>query len=827
MSINMSVDLRRGVVLAVVAASISLGVAACNDTTSIDPQRDRIPPKIALAPITGQPDTVIAFTTQATDNLGLKTIHVQAVGAASGVFDTTFTSAVTNFSLGFKIFSSRATPPGTPVTITAEAFDGAGNSSGVDTLIMATGNVPPPEVKVISPTSGSSAVLGKSILVTVMGKSGVKVRALGLNTTGPVVRADSTIYSSPLLDSLTMQDTIAIPLNATAGTLTITPFLRDSLGQRAVGPSITITVVTAAQVNSVPVVNQYCVGSSAFDNACGHGKRVEVTDTVHVEADDPSGIGQLGYEVRTVIGGPIDDSSTFISNGQLTFQPHTFAMKLPYNSFPTTAYIQVFARNTNGVKAYAKLASGLDRIDTVVVVAGVTRPLPAGGEVADALYHAGKDRLYLTNITRNQVEVFNLGDSSFKSPVIVGSRPWGLTAWPRDRAGTMGDTLLIANSGGTDISYIDLNVGADGAEVFRYALPNIIVYSVTTVTSGTSGLPFQQLSRYDFSDRPQFPAATCIAVGGVCNGPGTSVILAYTTTPTPGQTTPFNTLNGTIRWENLTQGVTAAGKTDPHTSHFFFEPAMGQSSGRADTLKIVRFDANGVDSAVMVPYNQPVAGGFYSVTVRLPELGFRDTTFARNSGNFQRAIFGEGGSVFGSRAVAYDADRGFADTFTDLSGATVAIPIPVVDKGVSPATAVSDFIANTFAEVKGVAINFDGSLSAIRADSTYILNPLLRLQGVLNTTVNNAGLDFHPLNTGPNSFPLTTRLLFAASSEPLIEIFDTHCYQRVASIPIRDPIIGPIKAAFRQSTGQLVLVAATARGVVIAQLPNTFTTTCP
>jgi hypothetical protein len=304
-------------------------------------------------------------------------------------------------------------------------------------------------------------------------------------------------------------------------------------------------------------------------------------------------------------------------------------------------------------------------------------------------------------------------------------------------------------------------------------------------------------------------------------------LLTYTTTPTPGQTTPFNTLNGTIRWENLTQGITAAGKTDPHTSHFFFEPAMGQSAGRADTLKIVRFDANGVDSAVIVPYNQPVAGGFYSVTVRLPELGYRDTTFARNSGNFQRAIFGEGGSVFGSRAVAFDADRGFATTFTNPAGVVTAIPIPVVDRGVSPATAVTDFIANTFAEVKGVAINFDGSLSAIRADSTYILNPLLRLQGVLNTTINNAGLDFHPLNNGPNSFPLNTRLLFAASSEPLIEIFDTHCYQRVSSIPIRDPIIGPIKAAYRQSTGQLVLVAATARGVVIAQLPNTFTTTCP
>ncbi len=822
MHIDLSHGLRRGLVVAAVALSISLGVAACNDSTSIDPQRDRVPPTLSLTGIGGQVDTVIAFSTDAKDNLGLKTIHVQAIGAVGNfIFDTVFTTTVTDIRLPFTLFSSRSVPPGSPVTITAFAVDGAGNSSGVDTLILATGNVPPPLVKVLSPFSGSSAVLGKSILVTVMGKSGIKVRSLGLMTTGPVVRADSLIYSSPLLDSLTMQDTVTIPANATAGTLTITPFLRDSLGQRAVGPSITINVQTAAQINSVPVVNAYCTASQAFDNACGHGKRVEVSDTVHVEADDPSGISQLGYQVRSTVGGPIDDSATFISNGQLTFQPHTFAMKLPYTNFPTTAYIQVFAQNSNGIRAFAKLSSGIDRVDTVTVVAGVTRPLPLGGQVADALYHAGKDRLYLTNIARNQVEVFNLADSSFKTPVIVGSRPWGITVWPRDRTGAVGDTLLIANSGGTDISYVDLNVGANGAEVFRYALPNIIVYSVTT-TTGPSGLPFQQKTRYDFSDRPQFPAATCIVTVSPCE-----VVMAYTTTPTPGQVSPFAELNGTIRWENLTRGVTVAGKTDYHTSHFFFEPAVGQSAGRADTLQIIRFDANGIDSTVILPYQQPVpGGGFYSIVAQLPALGFRDTTFARNSGNFQRAVFGEGGSVFGSRAVAFDVDRGYQTT-VDVGFGVQTLTTPVVDRGISPATAVSDFIANTFAEVKGVAINFDGSLSAIRADSTYILNPLLRLQGILGTTVSNAGLDFHPLNTGPNSFPLLTRLLFAASSEAQIDIFDTHCYQRVSSIPIRDPIIGPIKAAFRASTGQLVLVAATARGVVIAQLPNTFTTTCP
>ncbi len=800
MHIDPTDGLRRGLAMAAVAAFISLGVAACNDTTSIDPQRDRIPPTVTLTANNGSADTVIAFSTHAKDNLGLKTIHVQAIGAVGFIFDTVFTSAVTDIQLPFNLFASRAVPAGTPVTITAFAVDGAGNSSKIDTLRMATGNVPPPDVKIISPTSGSSAVVGKSILVTVSGKAPLKVLSLGLTTTGPVIRNDSVLFSSPLRDSITMQDTIAIPLNASTGTITITPFLRDSVGQRATGPSITITVQTASQINSVPVVNQFCVGNTAFDNACGHTRRVEVGDTVHVEADDPSGISQLGYEVRSTPGGPINDSLTFVSNGQLTFQPHTFSMKLPYTTFPTTAYIQVFARNSNGVRSYAKLASGVDRIDTVTVVAGVTRFLPFGGQVADAMYHPGKDRLYLTNIARNEVEVFNLADSSFKAPVIVGSRPWGLAGWPRDRTGVMGDTILVANSGGTNISYIDLNAGASGSglEVFRYDLPNIIAFTITTTTSGTSGLPIQVATKYDFSDRPQYLAPTCIAPAGVC----TDVVLTYSTTPTAGQSSPFASRNGTLRWENLTQ----------RTSHLFFEQAIGQAAARSDTLTITRYDADGVNSTVLLPYKD-VNGR--STTIDINALAFRDTTFVRGSGTFQRAMFGEGGSVFGSRTMMYDAQRGFEPGY------------PYIDLGVSPPSAVSDFIANTFAEVKGVAINFDGTLGAVRADSTYILNSALRLQGVLATTITNAGFDFHPLNTGVNSFPLTTRLAFAASSEPLIEIYDTRCYQRIATIPIKAPIVGPLKAAFRISTGELVMVGATAQGVVIATLPNTFTTTCP
>ena len=372
----------------------------------------------------------------------------------------------------------------------------------------------------------------------------------------------------------------------------------------------------------------------------------------------------------------------------------------------------------------------------------------------------------------------------------------------------MGDTLLVANSGGTNISYVNLLSGPTGREVFRYALPNIIVYSITTVKSATTDAPITMRTVYDFSDRPQYLASTCSGAP-TPTSPCGDVVLVYSTTPTPGQTTPFAN-KGTVRWENLTR----------RTSHFFFEQAMGQSANRSDTLEIERFAAAGFgNDSILLPAKQQIttpSGSFsYSVVGRIDQLAFRDTTYVRNSGDFRRAVVGEGGPVLGSRAMTYDATMGFDLTPT----------FPVIDRGVSRPLDVTDFVANTFARVQGVGINFDGELAAVKGDSTYIFDRTLRLQGLLQSKSSGGGLDFHPLNRGQNSAPLRTRLAFVSSSDAVIDIFDTWCYQKVASVAIRDPIIGPVRASARPS-GQLVLVAATARGVTLVALPDTFTTTC-
>ena len=781
-------------VLVVLGAVVALG--ACNGDEVIDPPfRDTVKPAVALAKGTSQNDTSLALTVNATDNIGLKTIRVMLSGGVSAAYDTTFTSSVQAVSLALSVRVPSSAPIGSTVNIRAIAIDGAANQSDTARLVMTVGNLEPPQSVITSPAAGSPVVSGKALVLSISAKARYKVRTLGYQLSGAYTTRDSVLYGAPFKDSLSLLDTLTIPDTVKGTVVTVTPFIVDSLNQRVLGTAVSYSVQSAANSNTVPVVRTGVTG------------RLEVSDTIFVEATDPVGIATLGYEVRSITGQLVAADSVASTGGFSTLL-RTFRTRVPVTVFPTTVTVTGFARNTNGRRDVARFTSGAARLDTVSVVAGFTNPLPNGGKVADALYFPRNDRLYLTNIERNQLEVFNLSDSSFKAAINVGSRPWGISAWPRNRDGVMGDTLLVANSGGTNISYVNLLAGTTGREVFRYLLPNIVAYSITTVKSSTTDQPITQRTVYDFSDRPQFLATTC--TGGTATGsPCQDVIVVYSTTPTPGQSTPFAN-QGTMRWENVTK----------RTSHFFFEQAMGQSSGRSDTLEIERFAAAGFGSdSLLLPAKQLVTGpngNFnYSVVVRLDQLAFRDTTYVRNSGNFRRAVVGEGGPVFGSRAMTYDATMG-------LDNST---PLPVIDRGLSRPLDVADFIANSFSRVQGVGINFDGELSAVKGDSTYIFDRTLRLQGILQSKSSAGGLDFHPLNTGANSTPLRTRLAFVASSEAVIDIFDTYCYQKVASIPVRDPIIGPVRASIRPN-GQIVLIGATIRGVTLVALPDTFTTTC-
>ncbi len=784
--------------LAVVAIIGACGEGSGSTCATCDTGR----PTVTLTQ-TSSTDSSVSFTTHAADNLGLLTVHARVTAAGlSGGFDTTFNTAVTSVDIPYSLNIPSTIPTGTQITVVATAMDGAHNAAHPDTLVITSGGGGAAAVVITNPHSTDTAVVGFSLAVNISGKTASKVKGLGYIASGVFATPfrDSVLFSSPLLDSITVDTALSL-VGASTGTLTITPFMIDSLGRQTLGAPVSLFVTNIVPTNTTPVVD--------FQIA----KRIESRDTIHVEARDRSGITWVGYEVRNLPSGtPFFSADSIAVPASTSSYTHTFRMNLPVTSFPTSLQVQAFARNAN-TRDYARKPvgnGGVIRTDTVVVVAGLTTPLATGGLVADAIYHPPTNSIYLSNIERNELDVFNLNDSTFHTPIAVGSRPWGLAPWPVDRDGTMGDTLLVANSGGTLISYVNTNTQQ---EVYRYPLPILLAQSVTSST-GSNGVLTETITDYVFSDRPQYLAATCkgaITPGSPCG----DVVLVYSTTPTPGQTTPF-TNQGTVRWENL----------NTHQSHFFFEQAEGQSVETKDTLQVQRFAAQGLGaSGPIVPFRQRFITGtdtsYYSIVIKVPLLGFRDTTYTRNSGNFRRAVIGEGGAAGGtgaqpnSRAMLYDPTVGFVTTFVDPKGITHALPIPAEDNGVSGSFLVTDFIANTSTPVSGVAINFDGELSGVRADSTYLFDATLRLQGLLQTSSGNAGIDFHPGNAGiPGPGPTGNKLLFAASSQPQLEVYNTNIFRVCLTVPTRDPVIGPIKSA-PIAGGNVVLVGATAHGVVI------------
>lgn len=75
----------------------------------------------------------------------------------------------------------------------------------------------------------------------------------------------------------------------------------------------------------------------------------------------------------------------------------------------------------------------------------------------------GCTRLYISNPTKNQIEVYSLQAKSLEAPILVGSGPKGFDITPD------GKTMYVANSGGTNISVVDL---ATKQELRRIDVPS-------------------------------------------------------------------------------------------------------------------------------------------------------------------------------------------------------------------------------------------------------------------------------------------------------------------------------------------------------------------
>jgi len=274
--------------------------------------------------------------------------------------------------------------------------------------------------------------------------------------------------------------------------------------------------------------------------------------------------------------------------------------------------------------------------------------------------------------------------------------------------------------------------------------------------------------------------------------------------------------------------------------HLFWEIATSSFTTGSDTLRI--FLSRGRN------YSKVVLSACAGVTVNLAAMGLGDRTFARNSGNFNHAFFGEGGNIAAAfaRVMSYDARGSLAQ------GAATARICSTgnlqsdsgendVDLGMSPGVDVSDFISNTGVQVVSVATNFNGLTNAVRADSIYYLDQDLRRKATSAAPPGPSPLtpgmdmnynhDFAPTGdcpptsttcggSAPNS---NNRLIFSASPAGNVDVYDTYFGAFLGSIPVRDPVIGPLRVAKDSVPGLpafQLLFGVTANGLLVLRLPG-------
>jgi len=823
-------------------SALALAIWACETTRNPGGiQRDVTPPAILLVNTVGDTQDIASglnFGIQAVDNLALKSVSLRFSGGLIAIVDTNFTGQVKTYAVARHFTFGPNSGVGGNIQIIGRATDGAGNFAE-DTIDIFLNNVQALRVRLALPSPGALASTGKGLAVDVIAVQQSGITKIGFlvapasSVTNPTTPpSDSIVFTPPFADSVEYVDTLVVV--PASGTFNIVGFAEDSAGRRGFTNVVSVVIQSVATDNQVPIV------------AHRVADRVEVDDTVHVRAQDPSAISWIGFRVDTggvmmkfdtvyVGAGNLTDVTRHMTLGLGGLQPlpHTIVVK-GYACDAAVARNCSFTNSTTLIpsapikfgfsSAPAPRPAPMALIDTVIVVAGVTRPLPFGGRIADAIFNGNDSSLYLTNPALGRVEVFQVANTAFVANGIptAGPQPWGIALWPLDTLGNYKDTIIVANSGGTELSVIDTRAAVRRL-AWRQDLPDYLIETYRILTAPTR----EEIVVYDVSDRPQYVATVCRVTTGSTLCAADSIYAIYSTTPTISNPPPF-TNKATLRMEKLIDTP----DTSLLVSHLFWELA-GDS-----TLAQTSFDTLRIEMRRARPYNQQMVqlSACQGVMVKLSAFGLGDSTYVRNSGNFTHAIMGEGGNVSTAfaRVIGYTTKARLLEGNGTARGCATSLVTRDSgrndrDQGVTPAIDVSDFISNTGVNIHAVATNFNGGTNLVRADSIYFLDEGMKLKGTTEAPLGAFGMDMnynHAFLAGDPGTPTfggtgnpNDRIAFSARPDGNIDVWDTFFFGKVGGIVVRDPIIGPLRVARNRANTRQFLFGVTVNGVVMIELP--------
>ncbi|MFN8579484.1 MAG: hypothetical protein U0163_00700 [Gemmatimonadaceae bacterium] len=798
---------------AVSAATGTLAVltlASCDATKVASVTTDRIIPTVSISieSKTGQPgyDSVsvrapLQVKVVASDNAALLRVITRVFADTAVIKADTALFLASSTSLNKTLTVSLAgVRPGQNVTVRTEASDGAGNlADDVAAAVAFDPNVP----KMAFSQPAATVIVGGTysfdlIVSDTTGIAKAGYRAAG----GAVTKADSTLFAVPIPKIDTVTYLISIPNGAASGsTFTITPFAENRDGLRANGAPITVRVQSPGADVIAPLVYQTVP------------PRLETPDSIDVQARDADGIVRIvGFVAKDSTGTIVYKSAdTLQTPSQLVTRRKAF--RAPISLRGKTLSITSYAIDVAGHTGWAVpngatvpvIDDTLAKRDNAVYAYGLTYALPTGSLGADIAVDTARSTLFVSNINKNEVEAFTYGTTLSKlAAVAVGAMPWGMII---DNSNSL---LLVANSGGTNISKVNLTTRQEEG---RVKTANEYVFDVQyTKDESSGGFKFKVAPPIDYSDRPQYIAQSA------------SGALYYSTRPTT------TAIPGTLR--RIDNFLDA--RTEPRQiwqygyflkAHYVIINAdavdvIEGESGVPDQIIICEHNPGQqpstgvcvqsltVEGAVATLRSAPVNGNLEAIKdMDVASLALPDTNFVAVGGDRRRVAFGEGNTPTraGRVLLVYDP------TGTPANGAQYSAPIEV-----------TDLTNNASDKVYGLDINGNSFNIAVHGTETFFADSSLRLQGKYATFNTGAGIAFHPLNSDENTADSTARVVFVASGDKSIQIVDSYSYRLRGRIPIRANLYGALRAvlptpAELSADPSLVvkLFGLTAEGVIV------------
>ncbi|UCC73392.1 MAG: hypothetical protein JSV86_02160 [Gemmatimonadota bacterium] len=851
-----------------------LGMAACEaDDAVYGPLEDNTPPVVSVTDATVSGDTLVTKV-EAEDFIALafvvteirRTDQFETVITASGdtvvlgrlvAVDTTWFAGRTVQATVTTTFFTAFTNP-TAVEIRAIAVDSQDNEATDSAIVTVGGDgggLGAPTISIYSPLPGQTVRDNTLIRVGIRASDPTGLAQLNVVLSNPaasppaVPAADTIRFAEFRTDVDTLLD-FFIPQGA-LGTLTITA---EAINLNTFSATAQISVTVATEVPDdaePPIVSMLVTGG--VERRTDEPLRMEVDDSLLfnvVAADLQTAITRIGVtivvrndkETGTVVDTVFVDSvmNPAIS-GTVPVAFGLMPLDLPATIFteadvPDTLFFELTAwafdqaspttncgatvdpegsenslQCTTGDPIHAAGIQGgfLERL----IVAGRTIGIQQGALIADAVVDTLRELMLLSDFNFGVVRPFDLRNEVFLGNVPVGSDPWGVGIDLTE------DLLLVGNSGGTNISVVDLGPRspgspAVGSEIDRFQTQDLQVFRVDEDFDVT-GRKIFPVTNFNYSDRPQFLAQAAngfilySTVPALADNPGTireydpalrelRFFVGYAGRRNPG--------NPQVQIINADSVFSINGARQfvvcDHPRGSFASPSCIVAS---DSLSDATWKV-----AAMVGWDVEIF-----TDLDIASIGLTDTTLVAASGDREYVAFGEGDTPGrAGRVMLYRS----------------------ADGSISNGLQVTDLVGNAEEKVFGLAMNRDGSLGVVRGTIAFFFGPdpsgqnVLRMLGT-NDRINpdGAGAALHPDNDITAAPPVgdepSRRLTFLGSGDARIEIVDAFHYEVPrGNVIIRDPILGPLRISRSLPTDPpeviLKLYGITENGVVVISVKD-------